>query len=96
MDCRQTIRLIQWRGQDFRNEGRAGADPGLGAGAGTHPWEGEAPFSNIEAPVHHWAPSPGINPVSASAEGTETVHFMPDRPTSGLRGPTGIRRSCHV
>ena len=53
----------------------------MGDGAGAHPWDADAPFKihysyisylhysytihNIQAPAHHWAPTPGRNPVSA-------------------------------
>ena len=53
----------------------AGADSGVYAGTGAHPWNGEAPFKiptpfdSIQVPVHHWAPSPGRSPVSALVGG---------------------------
>ena len=43
---------------------------GVGAGAGAHPWGGVSPlktrFNSIHALVHHWAPSSGRNPASAT------------------------------
>ena len=43
---------------------------GVGAGAGAHPLGRSstiqnALFNSIQEPVHHWAPTPGRNPVSA-------------------------------
>ena len=59
---------------------------GVGAGARAHPWGGVSPFKNalfnsIQAPVHHWAPTPGRNPVSAPAEGKKCSrhHQNPDK-----------------
>ena len=52
-----------------------GADPGGGGGRwGARPPLGRSftiqntLFNSIQSPVHHWAPTPGRNPVSAPAD----------------------------
>ena len=59
-----------------------GADPGGGRSGGRPPLERRAtiqdtPFNSIQAPVHHWAPSPGRNPVSAPGPGVPSPWLRP-------------------
>ena len=63
----------------LRNQG-SGADPG-GGRWGPCPSLGNTLFNSIQTPVHHWAPSPGRNPVSRSSA---TLRILRGRRHSGV------------
>ena len=67
---------------------------GVGAGARAHPWGGVSPFKmhySIRFKhqyLHHWAPTPGRNPVSAPG------HLAADEATLRMRPVLTIAIVC--
>ena len=78
---------------------RPGADPGGGRWGGRPPLGRRStiqytPFNSIQAPVHHWAPSPGRNPVSAPADGDMDIRLAVTGGEGGLQASgEGCRRA---